>query len=46
MHCLQCAFIATTTRDAVTHVTANPDHTVTGPGPLEGTTLTISNEQD
>lgn len=46
LHCNQCAYIGTTTQDAMAHVRTNPSHTVTGDGPMEGTTLTISLSED
>lgn len=46
LHCNQCAYIGTTAKDAMAHVTANPTHTVHGNGPVEGTTLTINVTKD
>jgi hypothetical protein len=46
LHCDKCAYIGTTTKDAMAHVTTNPTHTVRGDGPVEGTTLTINVTKD
>lgn len=46
LHCTSCAFIATTTKDAMAHVRQNPTHTVIGAGAEPGTTITVTITKD
>lgn len=45
LHCTSCAFVCTTAREGITHVTQNPTHTVLGEGREPGTTVIISVEK-
>lgn len=45
LHCTKCAYLTNSEAEAITHVSENPGHTVTGPGRIEGSTVTISVEE-